>query len=160
MLNTIGTVISWISGITIIIITMIVYLRDRKIAKEGLILAVLGIILIGAPTIWNRVTITIGDVILTLDTLQKANSELKDEVGKLNNDKGELITQVNILKNQISAVNIQNPSNRKQIADSIREIDKKNSKFDNSSRLLILKIEKNKENMGSLEARLKKKMQL
>lgn len=143
----VATVLCFILGFFVIAVPLFMYIRRGSISREGVILVILGIILLGVPAFWSSVKIDIGDIKISLDNnlkeLSDENAQLAKDVERLGKEKAALIDEVNTLKKQFESLQrteVIARNDAQNISSSFERISSKNRIIEESSEKLEQKL--------------------
>ncbi|MBN1797361.1 MAG: hypothetical protein JW822_02210, partial [Spirochaetales bacterium] len=84
-LKSIIVIVGLCIGSFTLLAVVIVYFKQKSVGNGGVLLAVLGVILIGGLSVWHQISIELpGDIKIVISGLKQEYQELSDEVSSIN----------------------------------------------------------------------------
>jgi hypothetical protein len=124
-----------------LIAVVIVYFRQKSVGNGGVLLAVLGVILIGGLSIWQQISIELpGDIKIVISSLKQEYQELSKEVSSINDENKSVLKSLATLE-----VELQKPSlDKHKVLDATQEIELKTNRITSTVSDLKFKVDMKK----------------
>lgn len=82
-----------------LIAVVIVYLRQKSVGNGGVLLAIMGVVLIGGLSIWQQISIELpGDIKIVISTLKQEYQELSEEMSTINDENKSVLKSIAMLE--------------------------------------------------------------
>ena len=129
--------------------------QEKKITMAHVLLALIGFLLIGAPTVWNRIEISVEGINVVLEKIKEVreeNAKITTDLKTLETQRKELLGQVDALKTAISRGQIISPDSA-AVRQTISRIETLRMKMDAGSGEIARSLDTAAERLAELESR-------
>ena len=120
---------------------VIVYFRQKSVGSGGVLLAVLGVILIGGLSVWQQISIELpGDIKIVISSLKQEYQELSKQVSTINSENKSVLRSLATLEGEL-----QKPSfDKSKVLTTTREIEQKTTNITSQVSDLKFKVDTKK----------------
>jgi len=124
-----------------LIAVVIVYLRQKSVGNCGVLLAIMGLILIGGLSIWQQISIELpGDIKIVISSLQEEYQELSEEVSTINDENKSVLKSIAMLEVELQKITF----DKSKVLNATEQIQQKTNSINSTVSDLKFKLDAKK----------------
>ncbi len=124
-----------------LIAVVIVYLRQKSVGNGGVLLAIMGLILIGGLSIWQQISIELpGDIKIVISSLQEEYQELSEEVSTINDENKSVLKSIAMLEVELQKITF----DKSKVLNATEQIQQKTNSINSTVSDLKFKLDAKK----------------